>query len=402
MTRSSKPDDGLGRASPTSHEGVGLSSPTSPGRRARAVVIGASGYTGAELIEIVLRHPSAQLVGLFGSGRTAEAQTLDSLWPRFRGQCDLKVLPLSGGSATSTPSSPSSGSTAASMDAVLSLEPDAVFLATPHEASLDLAAALIHRVRVVVDLSAAFRLSSPDAYPKHYAFAHHHPELLPSAIYGLPELNRARLASASLIAAPGCYPTSAILPLWPLVQAGAIRPGFTPIIDSTSGVSGAGRTPNQRSLFCEVSQSPYAALRHRHSPEIAEHAGTPVHFVPHLGPYDRGILTTIHVELAHGWTESRVRDELARRYARERFIRLLPAGQWPTVAAVRNTNFCDIALIESDPAGHLVLCSAIDNLVKGASGQAVQAMNVALGLDESAGLAPSPACGGGVNEALPS
>lgn len=360
---------------------VGPSSPT------RAVVIGASGYTGAELIDILLRHPSARLVGLFGSGRNTESQPLEALWPRFRNQCELTVQPLA-------------GTTAAAIDPLLSLEPDAVFLATPHEASLDLAAALIDRVRVVVDLSAAFRLSSLDAYPKHYSFTHHHPELLPRAIYGLPELTRARLPGASLIAAPGCYPTSAILPLWPLVQAGAIRAGCTPIIDSTSGVSGAGRTPSQRTLFCEVSQSPYGVLRHRHSPEIAEHSGTPVHFVPHLGPYDRGILTTIHLDLADGWTEARVRAELERRYASECFVRVLPAGQWPTVAGVRNTNFCDIALIESEPTGHLVICAAIDNLVKGASGQAVQAMNVALAIDEAAGLLPASACGGDVNKAL--
>ncbi|MCB9841614.1 MAG: N-acetyl-gamma-glutamyl-phosphate reductase [Phycisphaeraceae bacterium] len=338
----------------------------------RAAVVGASGYTGAELIDILLRHPHASLVALFGSGsKSREPQPLADLWPRFRDRTPLHVTPL-----------PERDPAAA----ILAAEPDAVFLATPHEASLELAAALIDRVPVVVDLSAAFRLSDPAAYPKHYAFEHTHASLLERAVYGLPELSRARLPGAKLIAAPGCYPTSAILPLAPLAATGAIRPGCTPVIDSTSGVSGAGRSPSQRTLFCEVSQSPYGVLRHRHSPEIAQHAGTPVHFVPHLGPYDRGILTTIHLDLADAWTEPRARDLLTTKYASEPFVRVLPPGAWPSVGAVRNTNTCDIALIASEDARHLVLCSAIDNLVKGASGQAVQAMNAALSLPETAGL----------------
>lgn len=355
-----------------------MSAPVSGGRggrsggSVRAVVVGASGYTGAELIEILLRHPGAALVGLFGSGgKSPQEQPLEALWSRFRGRCDLPVRPLSGPGG---------------LGAVVALEPDAVFLATPHEASVDLAAGLVDRVGVVVDLSAAFRLSSLEAYPKHYGFEHGHPGLVGRAVYGLPELNRGRLAGAGLIAAPGCYPTSAILPLAPLVRGGAIRPGCVPVVDSTSGVSGAGRTPSMRSMFCEVSQSPYGVLRHRHAPEIGEHAGTPVHFVPHLGPYDRGILTTIHLDLAPGWDEGRVRGVLTAAYAGERFVRVLPPGEWPSVGAVRGTNVCDIGLTASEDGGHVVVCSAIDNLVKGASGQAVQAMNAALGLEEGAGL----------------
>lgn len=358
-----------------SEAGVGRGERAPAGACRRAVVVGASGYTGAELIEILLRHPGAELVGLFGSGsRSKEAQPLEGLWPRFRGRCALAVEPLGGADG------------ADGLEGVIGLEPDVVFLATPHEASLELAARLVDRVGVVVDLSAAFRLSDAAAYPKHYGFAHGHAGLLERAVYGLPEINRARLGGARLIAAPGCYPTSAILPLWPLVGAGAIRGGCVPVVDSTSGVSGAGRTPSPRTLFCEVSQSPYGVLRHRHGPEIAEHAGTPVHFVPHLGAYDRGILTTIHLDLAPGWSEARVRETLERGYAGERFVRVLPGGEWPSVGAVRGTNHCDIGLIGSEDGGHVVVCSAIDNLVKGASGQAVQGMNVALGLPEGAGL----------------
>lgn len=380
----------------TPHPHAGSASALAPCGRApiRAVIVGASGYTGAELIDILLRHPHASLVGLFGSGgRSAGEQPLEDLWPRFRGRCGLRVQPLASTSQATTPtggrpapSAAPNSATSPTVDPILRLEPDAAFLATPHEASLDLAAALVGRVGVVIDLSAAFRLSNPDAYPKFYNFAHSHPDLLTSAIYGLPEITRSRLPGARLIAAPGCYPTSAILPLHPLAKAGAIKPGYVPVIDSTSGVSGAGRTPAARAMFCEVSQSPYGVLRHRHTPEIAEHAGTPVHFVPHLGPYDRGILTTIHLDLADGWHEARVRATLEAAYRGERFVRVLPAGAWPSVNEVRGTNFCDIALTASDDGRHIVLCSAIDNLIKGASGQAVQAMNAALGLDEVAGL----------------
>lgn len=336
----------------------------------RAVVVGASGYTGAELIDILLRHPHIRPVALFGSGSRA-AQPLCDLWPRFRERTGLSIAPLPPEHAA---------------EAILEHRPDAIFLATPHEASASLAASLHMRARLIVDLSAAFRLPDPADYPRHYAFEHPRPDLLARAVYGLPEINRHQLAGAALIAAPGCYPTSAILPLAPLAAAGAIRPGCTPAVDSTSGVSGAGRTPAQRTLFCEVSQSPYGVLRHRHAPEIRAHAGTPVHFVPHLGPYDRGILTTIHLDLADGWTEDRARMTLCDLYAAEPFVRLLPPGQWPSVGAVRGTNFCDLGLVASEDGRHIVICSAIDNLVKGASGQAVQAMNAALDLPEGSGL----------------
>ena len=339
----------------------------------RAVIIGAGGYTGAELAAILLRHPHAELVGLFNSGRAGgPVRGFDELFPRFRGEIDLPVLPLD-------------------LDAVASLAPDAVFLCTPHEASASLAPALLERALLTLDLSAAFRLPDAALYPKHYAFEHERPDLLGEAVYGLPERTRAAIAGARLIAVPGCYPTGAILPIAPLVDAGAIRPGTRPIIDSTSGVSGAGRTPSERTHLCEVSQQPYGVLNHRHQPEIAAHAGTPVVFTPHLGPFDRGILSTIHVELADGWDRARVGAALDAAYADEPFVRLLPAGQWPSVGAVRGTNYLDLAFAvdTSHAAGaHLILVSAIDNLVKGASGQAVQCMNIRLGLPETAGLLP--------------
>ena len=335
----------------------------------RTAIVGAGGYTGAELIDILLSHPQAEIVGVFGSASRSETQpqSIAEIAPRFRDRLDLPVLP-------------------ASPDAIAATMPDAVFLATPHEASLHLAPAMLERGTCVLDLSAAFRLKDAALYPRYYGFVHTQPVLLARAVYGLVELARDDIARTDLIAVPGCYPTSAILPLAPLVRAGAVRGGTRPIIDSTSGISGAGRSPTLRAMFCEVSQQPYGVFTHRHGPEINAYAGSPVIFTPHLGPYDRGILSTIHVELADGWNESRVRETFAATYADELFIRRLPHGAWPTVGDVRGTNYCDIALAVDESAKHLILVSAIDNLVKGASGQAVQCMNVRFGVLETLGL----------------
>jgi N-acetyl-gamma-glutamyl-phosphate reductase len=331
-------------------------------------VVGASGYSGAELVEILAGHPRARVVGVFGSERRAGAEEAISVGtPRLRGVCDL---PLRAGT----------------LEAILECSPDAVFLATPHAASHDLAPALAERGVVALDLSAAFRLKDPAAYPLHYGFEHLHHAWLSLAVYGMPELSRQGLAEAMLIAVPGCYPTSAILPLAPLARAGAIDLARAPIIDSTSGVSGAGRHALAHTSFCEVSLQPYGVFKHRHQPEIDAYAGLRTVFTPHLGAYDRGILSTIHVELAPGWTGAEARGVIERAYAREPFVRVLPAGTWPSVAGVRRTNFCDIGLASDDASRHLIVISALDNLVKGAAGQAVQCMNARFGMPESMGL----------------
>lgn len=336
----------------------------------RIAIIGAGGYSGAELVDILLSHPYAVIVALAASARRekgdATAARFDELFPRFRDRVDLPVV-------------------AADATAIRAQRPDCVFFATPHEASLELAAAL--HGTLVVDLSAAFRLKDASKYPEFYAFEHTRPDLLASAVYGLPELFRESIRTADLIAAPGCYPTSAILPLAPLARAGAIREGTRPIIDSTSGVSGAGRGLSQKSLFCEVSLQPYNVFKHRHQPEIDAYAGIETVFTPHLGAFDRGILSTIHVELSPGWNADRVRNVLRESYENERFVRLCQPGVWPAVADVRRTNYCDIGLAVHESKRHLIIASAIDNLTKGAAGQAVQCMNLRLGLDESAGLA---------------
>ncbi|MBL9118286.1 MAG: N-acetyl-gamma-glutamyl-phosphate reductase [Phycisphaerae bacterium] len=340
----------------------------------RVVVVGASGYAGAELVGLLASHPEAEIIALAGSSRRDDGPSrFSELFPRFAGVVDLPI-------------------TALDTAALLALEPDAVFLATPHELSHELAPVLVAKGVPTFDLSAAFRLPDAATYPSHYGFAHEHPELLPSspggAVYGLPELFAARIADADLIAVPGCYPTSAILPLRPLVDAGLLRTDREIIIDSTSGVSGAGRKAEVKSLFCEVSMQAYGVFKHRHRPEIAAYVTRPVCFTPHLGSWDRGILSTIHAWLAPGADERVVRSTLANCYADQPFVRLLAAGAWPSVGAVERSNFCDIGLgVERSIDGdHLLIESAIDNLVKGAAGQALQCFNVRFGLLQTEGL----------------
>lgn len=339
-------------------------------RTIRVCVAGAGGYSGAETIGLLLAHPGVELVGLFGSDRRAAgaaADRFDSLFPRFRGATDLRVEP-------------------ASIESILSRSPAAVFLATPHEASQELVPALLAARVVVFDLSAAFRLRDPSLYPLHYGGAHPHPELLAAAVYGLPEIHRDSIATASLVACPGCYPTSVILPIAPLARAGLLRPGSPLIVDSASGVSGAGRAAALKSHFCEVSFQPYGVLRHRHGPEMTQECGTEVLFTPHLMALDRGIVSTIHPVLAAGAAAADVRRMIESAYAGEPFVRVLPEGLWPSIDAVAHTNHCDIA-VGSDASGrHVVICSAIDNLVKGAGGQAVQAFNIRFGFDQALGL----------------
>ncbi|MBM4111243.1 MAG: N-acetyl-gamma-glutamyl-phosphate reductase [Phycisphaerae bacterium] len=329
-------------------------------------VVGAAGYSGAELVAMLAAHPEVSIVGVYGSGSRSGDESLSSVHPRLRGVADLPIA-------------------AADSSAIIASGAKAVFLCTPHEASEALAPALLEAGLVVLDLSASFRLRDPALYPAHYGFEHRHPDLLARAVYGLAELRHAELADAQLIAVPGCYPTSVILPVQPLVHAGLVQSDRV-IVDSSSGVSGAGRTAAVKSLFCEVSMQPYGVLAHRHQPEMAQETGADVLFTPHLGCWDRGILSTIHLDLAPGVTVAACRQALADRYAASAFVRVLPAGSWPSVAGVERTNFCDLAIGGCDRRGHLVIASAIDNLIKGAAGQALQCMNIRFGFPESMGL----------------
>ncbi len=347
-----------------------------PAKTIRVAVVGASGYSGRELVRILLGHPAVELVGLFGSDKrgtasAGDAQHYHELFQQFRGVIDLPIL-------------------AGTPEAILASKPDVVFLATPVPASLALAPALLDAASapVVIDIAAAFRLKDPAVFEAHYGQPHPALGWNDKAVYGLPEIHRTRLADAQLVACAGCYPTSTIIPLAPLVKAGAIAEGRRPIIDATSGVSGAGRAASLKTSFSELSLQPYAVLSHRHQPEIDAYAATRTIFTPHLGQFDRGILSTIHIDLAPGWTGAKARDLLESTYADEPFVRTLPAGEWPTINGVAHTNFCDISLASDDETNHLIVVSAIDNLVKGAAGQAVQCMNIRMQFPEGAGLNP--------------
>ena len=326
-------------------------------------IIGGTGYTGVELIRLLARHPYAELTVI--TSRAESGRRVSQIFPSLRGICELEF------------SSPDSNSFS---------QCDVVFSATPNGIAMSMARQLLDKGIRLIDLAADFRIRDVAVWEHWYGMQHACPELLEEAVYGLPEMNRAAIRRARLVANPGCYPTSAILALAPLVDAGALRGSPRPVVDAISGVSGAGRAASLHTHFCEVSVQPYGVLRHRHTPEIDAYAGVPVVFTPHLGPYDRGILATIHAQLAPGWTAERVGECLATAYDDEPFVRLLPAGAWPSIAGVRGTNFCDLAFDVDPIDGHLVMASAIDNLVKGAAGQAVQCMNIRFALPETAGL----------------
>ncbi|MEM1166221.1 MAG: N-acetyl-gamma-glutamyl-phosphate reductase [Planctomycetota bacterium] len=330
-------------------------------------VVGASGYSGAEAIAIILAHPAFVLSGVFGSNRRA-GEPLDELHPRFRGQRELRVH-------------------ATDVESVVASGARAVVLATPHEASNELAGPLLDRDLVVLDISAAFRLASDRAHAAAYGFDRV-PSVVERAVYGSPELHRAALEAADLVACPGCYPTSVLVPTRPLVEAGLLDDSHPIIADCISGTSGAGRAASVTTLVSEVSVQAYKVGAHRHEPEMIEHIGHDVMFTPHLGCFDRGICSTLHAALAPGADSASVRRALEERYASEPFVRVVPEGATPAIRDVVRTNFCDIGVHVDERRHRVILTSCLDNLVKGASGQAVQCMNIRFGLEETAGLGP--------------
>jgi N-acetyl-gamma-glutamyl-phosphate reductase len=341
--------------------------------RLRIGILGASGYTGAELVRLLARHPAAE-IRLLTADRQA-GRPLAEVFPHLGAIRLPDLVKIE----------------AADWEAV-----DLVFCALPHGTTQTVIAALPRQLKVV-DLSADFRLADLPTYAQWYGHAHQAPALQPEAVYGLTELKRAQVAPARLVANPGCYPTAAQLPLVPLVEAGAIDPDDI-IIDAKSGVSGAGRDAKQGSLYGEVTEGmhAYGVASHRHAPEIeqglSEAAGRPiiVNFTPHLAPMSRGILATIYVRLANGGSAGDLRRILADRYAGEPFVRLLAEGQSPATRHVRGANHCLIGVFADRVPGRAIVLSAIDNLVKGASGQAVQNMNLMAGLPETAGLEQQP------------
>jgi N-acetyl-gamma-glutamyl-phosphate reductase len=323
----------------------------------RVGVAGATGYTGVELLRLLGRHPGVRIAAAMGSPGAAprHVPSLKSLWDAPVDGLDLETL--------------ASGT-------------DAVFLALPEHAAAEVAPALLARGKRVFDLSGAFRLRDAELRHRWYPKTLEQPA---SVVYGLTERNRDLLRDSTLVACAGCYPTAAILALQPLLQAGLI--GQPIIIDAKSGVSGAGKTPTERTHFseCHDSLSAYGVFNHRHAAEIEQELNVPVTFVPHLLPIDRGILETIYATLQPGVDEAAIGAALHAAYDGSPFVRLT-AGDLPEIKHVAHTNFCDIGWKVNTATRQLVLVVCIDNLVKGASGQAVQNFNVAFGFDERLGL----------------
>lgn len=324
------------------------------------IIVGATGYTGAELAGYVEKHSELNLSGLYVSENSSDAgKCFSALYGHLLGIVDHKVQPL------------------ASQDiSTVCQGVDIVILATAHEVSHDLAAMFLAQNTVVFDLSGAFRVRSNSFYHNYYGFQHKYAKELESAVYGLAEWAGDDIATADLIAVPGCYPTASLSALKPLAESHLIAENTKPIINAVSGVSGSGRKVALNSSFCEVSQTPYGVFNHRHQPEIATHLGHDVIFTPHLGAFKRGILATIHVQLAKGVTAEQVQKAFEDAYADKPMVRLLPNG-WPSIKAVENTAFCDIAWQQQGQ--DLIVVSAIDNLLKGAAAQAIQCINIRFG-----------------------
>jgi N-acetyl-gamma-glutamyl-phosphate reductase len=340
----------------------------------RIAILGASGYTGAELIRLLLRHPAVEIRAMTADRNAG--QSIEHIFPQFGGR-DLPRL--------------------ARIEEVDWSGIDYVFCCLPHGTTQEVVAGLPKTVKAV-DISPDFRLFDPAAYAKWYGHEHRAVDLQKEAVYGLTELAREAIRRARLIACPGCYPTSAILPLAPLLAEDAVDAEAGIIIDSKSGVSGAGRAAKEASLFCEVTEGihAYGIANHRHMPEIEQElsraAGAPVtvNFTPHLMPMSRGILSTIYVRLKNGASPDTLRDMLAARYKGEPFVRVVPKGVSPATRHVRGSNHCLIGVFADRLPGRAIVVSVIDNLVKGASGQAVQNMNLVAGLPETTALEQEP------------
>ena len=332
------------------------------------------GYTAAELLRILAGHPGVEPVCILSTENIG--RRMDAIYPHLTGICSLVCEPSD----------------------VQSLigRCDAVFLALPHGLSVEMAPQLLAAGIQCIDLGADFRLKDSGLYEEYYELVHGAPQLLAEAVYGLPELYREAIKSARLVANPGCFPTGAILPLAPLLKQGILETEGI-VVDSKSGVSGAGRTLKQASHFCEVNEGikAYGIGNHRHGPEIAQElslaAGTRVEmdFTPHLVPMNRGILTTIYARLTAGMEPGLVREVLEKQYGPEQFVQVLPEGTVPHTKWVYGSNYVHIGIHVEPARRRVILVSAIDNLNKGASGQAVQNMNLMLGFNEHTALGPA-------------
>ncbi len=342
--------------------------------RIKTAIVGASGYSGMELLRLLLGHPRVELVAV--TSRQEAGRALDEVFPRFRKAPGAELTFM-----------------APDPEAIAATGAQAAFLALPHGVAADIARALLERGLRVIDLSADFRLRDAAVYEEYYGAAHPAPDLLGEAVYGLPEIRLEAIRAARLVASPGCYPTSILLPLLPLLRANLIDPA-TIVANSLSGVSGAGRKPDLSLLFCECHESvrAYGVPKHRHLAEIEQElslaAGQPVviSFIPHLIPVNAGILTTTTATLRAGVAPAAVEQALQAAYAQQPFVRLLGRGVCVDTKNVTRTNFIDIGWQYDVRSGRLLLLSAEDNLGKGAGGQAVQSFNAMFGLAATDGL----------------
>jgi len=340
----------------------------------KIAVIGASGYSGEVLVQLLLNHPHAELAAV--TSRQNAGQTLAQVFPKFASHPKSKTLRFSEPNAE-----------------LLAKQADVVFLALPHGVAAEFAVPLLNAGCVIIDLSADFRLKDVEIYKDFYAHEHPAPEMLKKSVYGLPEIYRDEIKKSLLIASPGCYPTSILMPTIPLLKAGLVK--STGIIaDSLSGVSGAGRKAEVDYLFCECSESarPYGVPKHRHLSEIEEQLSfvaktrVTIQFTPHLIPVNRGILTTLYLAPEKSTDAEKISSCYKKTYGDEPFVRLLEGKALPDTKNVTGTNVIEIAWRLDPRTGRLIVMSAEDNLVKGASGQAVQSMNILCGWPETAGL----------------
>jgi len=337
----------------------------------KIAICGGSGYTGIELLRILANHAMAKVTAV--TSEKSAGKRVNQLFPHLDTMGGIEYEPLD--------------------HEKLLKKADLFFLALPHGASQEAVDFFVNSGKKVIDLSADFRITDKDIYEKWYGLQHKHLSTLKKAVYGLPELHRSRTRKAQLVANPGCYPTSSILGLMPALNKGLIDTSSI-IIDSKSGTSGAGRKADLSTAFCEVNEGfkAYGIGVHRHTPEIEQELSgitkkkITVNFTPHLLPVDRGILTTIYAPVAKKMTQEKIVGIYKKAYQDEPFVRVHDSGMYPNIKNVRGTNFCHIGLKLVDRTNTLVIVSVIDNLVKGASGQAVQNMNIMLGFDETEGL----------------
>lgn len=335
----------------------------------KTLIIGASGYTGAELAQILTRHPHFELAGLYVSTNSADAnKPISTLYPQLRSICDLPLQPLPETQEKLT---------------ALAQSAEVIFLATAHEVSHDLAPIFVQNGCKVFDLSGAYRVNNAEFYQQFYGFTHQFPELLQKAVYGLAEWNHESIRQTDLVAVAGCYPTVSQLSLKPLIENNLLDLNQLPIINAVSGVSGAGRKASLTSSFCEVSLNAYGVFNHRHQPEIATHLGCEVIFTPHLGNFKRGILATITAKLKAGVSDEQIREAYSQYYANRPLVRIYEQGL-PSIKAVEFTPYCDIGFATKN--GHIIIVGAEDNLLKGAAAQAVQCANIRFDYDETLGL----------------